>query len=238
MVFLNAIKIKHIILTDNAIENKYRENSTCQLIEYVTADNSVINKGQSDTRQLQKIQTCNDNRESQIAILSQLREDVNRHSHIDYVPNQSFKTSADHAKDKRAKCGLCGKIFSTIYNLHRHKEVHTGDKPYECIICQKTFSRLHNLSCHKLIHSGKKPYECTDCRKMFSTLSSLVKHQRIHTGIRPFKCNECGKKFTQSSHLKRHHRVHTGERPYACQVCNKRFKDSGKLNLNIMLNFE
>jgi KRAB domain-containing zinc finger protein len=42
---------------------------------------------------------------------------------------------------KSHKCDICGKEFSLMGHLKRHKKSHTGDKPYKCDVCYKVFTQ-------------------------------------------------------------------------------------------------
>ena len=37
------------------------------------------------------------------------------------------------------KCVLCGKVLTTVYNFHRHMNLHTGHRAYPCSQCEQVF---------------------------------------------------------------------------------------------------
>uniref|UniRef100_A0A8C5MHG1 C2H2-type domain-containing protein n=1 Tax=Leptobrachium leishanense TaxID=445787 RepID=A0A8C5MHG1_9ANUR len=121
------------------------------------------------------------------------------------------------------KCSECGKGFSQMSNLVKHRRTHSDERPYMCIDCGKCFSLAAKLATHERIHKGEKPFKCTDCDKCYNLKQDLIRHQRIHTGDRPFKCPECGKNFTRSEQLASHKRIHTGDKPFKCEECGKCF---------------
>ena len=50
-------------------------------------------------------------------------------------------------------CPLCGKIFAQLRPMKRHVRVEHEGKRHECSICHKQFTRLYNLTKHKKLHS-------------------------------------------------------------------------------------
>ncbi|XP_053546947.1 uncharacterized protein LOC128638839 [Bombina bombina] len=134
-----------------------------------------------------------------------------------------------HTGEKPFVCKECGRSFSEKSSLEKHYRTHTGEKPYVCQICGKGFTQMSNLSRHQITHTGERPYVCQICGKCFNQWSSLIKHHRTHTGERPYVCQICGKSFSERSNLVRHQITHTGEKPYACQICGKSFSERSNL---------
>ncbi|XP_042539215.1 zinc finger protein 660-like isoform X1 [Dipodomys spectabilis] len=133
------------------------------------------------------------------------------------------QTPKARVREKRHKCGECGKAFSFPWALERHRLSHTGEKPHPCATCGKAFNTRSHLSVHEQRHSGVKRHLCTECGKALFSHSELVAHKRFHTGEKPYLCGECGKAFSQMYSLTAHRRTHTGERPHRCGVCGKAF---------------
>ncbi|XP_049945477.1 zinc finger protein 492-like isoform X2 [Schistocerca serialis cubense] len=123
------------------------------------------------------------------------------------------------------KCDVCGKMFTVLGNLKKHRLIHTGERPHECNVCGKSFAVMSYLKKHEIIHTGQRLHKCNVCGKSFAVMSYLKKHEIIHTGQRPHKCGVCGKSFTHSSSLKSHILRHTGKRPHKCDVCAKSFTE-------------
>lgn len=90
-----------------------------------------------------------------------------------------------------------------------------GDqKRWKCRMCEKSYTSKYNLVTHILGHNGIKPHGCHLCGKLFKQLSHLHTHLLTHQGMRPHKCQVCHKAFTQTSHLKRHMMQHSDVKPY------------------------
>lgn len=127
-------------------------------------------------------------------------------------------------------CDVCGKNFSNLRNLNRHKLLHTGTRPYQCDQCSKSFSEKQSLVIHLRTHTGEKPFACDLCGKRFSILSNMKNHRRIHTGDRRYPCDLCDKRFSQSIHMLTHRGTHTGEQIYKCDMCTRSFARLDRLN--------
>ncbi|XP_074493547.1 uncharacterized protein znf366 isoform X2 [Sebastes fasciatus] len=104
-----------------------------------------------------------------------------------------------------------------------HVDVGGDQKRWKCRMCEKSYTSKYNLVTHILGHNGIKPHGCHLCGKLFKQLSHLHTHLLTHQGMRPHKCQVCHKAFTQTSHLKRHMMQHSDVKPYSCSVCGRGF---------------
>ena len=175
----------------------------------------------------------------------------------DKAPEGDERPTSCKAGKRRCCCGVCGREFSSIQDLQRHRRetrtgaegpwscclceteyvnraeltkhvrTHTRGKPYRCDVCEKAFRLKGNLTVHKLIHRGVRDHQCMVCGKEFVRSDHLTRHMWTHTGEKRFQCNVCGQAFTNKQTLTTHSRRHTGEKPYRCDVCMKAFRFSG-----------
>ncbi|KAJ0050468.1 hypothetical protein NL108_003695 [Boleophthalmus pectinirostris] len=130
---------------------------------------------------------------------------------LPYLCNQRRKTFTRNCNLKSQGphlCGHCGKAFTSLFKLQKHKCEHMGVKPYSCAVCGNKFSRLWNLKLHQRIHTQEKPHHCSMCDKSFTRADILKVHERTHTGERPYCCLVCGLSFKRLDHLKSHQRKH------------------------------
>ncbi|GBN53946.1 Putative zinc finger and SCAN domain-containing protein 5C [Araneus ventricosus] len=83
-------------------------------------------------------------------------------------PSGIHTQSHRSGKEKRFICDVCGKDFSSNYNLKVHLRTHAGEKPFECPTCDKRFTHQSHLKSHLRTHTGEKPFVCDICRKGFT----------------------------------------------------------------------
>ncbi|XP_072915441.1 PR domain zinc finger protein 4 isoform X1 [Hemitrygon akajei] len=128
-----------------------------------------------------------------------------------------------HMGMKPHKCEFCSKAFSDPSNLRTHLKIHTGQKNYRCEMCDKSFTQKAHLASHMIIHTGEKNLKCDYCEKMFMRRQDLRQHVVTHTQERQIKCPNCDKLFWRTTHLKKHLNSHEGRRDFICEKCSKAF---------------
>ena len=132
-----------------------------------------------------------------------------------------------HKSRPKLICDKCEFQTVYPSNLQRHiKHVHCNQKPnLLCPICGKTFSSSYNLGSHSLQHdsyTAEPKYTCKICNKKYMHKSQFKGHMNGHSGLR--ETCICGAKFVYPSDLKRHQRVcgSSARRvptKYQCKIC-------------------
>ena len=99
---------------------------------------------------------------------------------------------------------------------------------HRCDTCGRTFSRLDNLNRHRRIHAGEKPHQCPRCDQKFSDKSALNRHLKAHekrTAERTFTCGTCGEGFHYRAPFNAHVRTaHSTAQPAAANRKRPAFK--------------
>ncbi|KAF2403873.1 hypothetical protein EJ06DRAFT_536191 [Trichodelitschia bisporula] len=68
-----------------------------------------------------------------------------------------FSSKVSSNTQKKHKCKVCDKRFTRPSSLQTHMYSHTGEKPYACEVegCGRHFSVVSNLRRHKKVHKGE-----------------------------------------------------------------------------------
>ena len=75
---------------------------------------------------------------------------------------------------------------------------------YICLVCGKAYTSRYNIRCHLNMHSGKNVHSCPYCNRFFAHKHVFDSHLRTHTGERPFACTRCGRAFSDRSNCSSH----------------------------------
>ncbi|XP_041113111.1 PR domain zinc finger protein 4-like [Polyodon spathula] len=167
-------------------------------------------------------------RGKECASYSELKSSLNSHTNS-HSPSQVHSSKLvsshwpGHPKERKFKCAMCSRAFTSSTKLNVHIMGHVGMKPHKCEFCSKAFSDPSNLRTHLKIHTGQKNYRCAACEKSFTQKAHLVSHMIIHTGEKNLKCDHCDKMFMRRQDLKQHILTHTQERQIKCPKCDKLF---------------
>ncbi|XP_061880198.1 zinc finger protein 366 [Entelurus aequoreus] len=139
-----------------------------------------------------------------------------------------------HKGIKPHGCHLCGKLFKQLSHLHTHLLTHQGMRPHKCQVCHKAFTQTSHLKRHMMQHSDVKPYSCSVCGRGFAYPSELRTHELKHEKGQDNVCIECGLDFPTLAQLKRHLTAHRGPTLYRCSECQKTFQYPSQLQNHMM----
>lgn len=175
--------------------------------------------------------------------MSSLTRHIRRSHNQNYVPNGKkdtenvechickgiyFKSSLDvhlqtHSGRRQHACLICGKEFTTKWNLKLHRWTHASrtSKPFKCDQCNGAFIRQSDYQAHINSHKSVRPYTCNYCGCKFIRKYNCQRHVREHEENKAYTCTVCNKSFHRSYYLKEHMRVHSGARPFSCHICGK-----------------
>ena len=90
------------------------------------------------------------------------------------------KVKARNSSYKRPliQCNICNKfIKKNQFNIHL--ATHSGFKSNTCAVCGKPFSSRFNLDSHMCLHTGIYPFACQTCGKKFVRRDRMIKHMLI-----------------------------------------------------------
>ncbi|CAJ1069053.1 zinc finger protein 366 [Xyrichtys novacula] len=177
------------------------------------------------------------------------REDLHPRHRVRDGPSQGGMTSAEklglniHVDDsyyvdvggdqKRWKCRMCEKSYTSKYNLVTHILGHNGIKPHGCHLCGKLFKQLSHLHTHLLTHQGMRPHKCQVCHKAFTQTSHLKRHMMQHSDVKPYSCSVCGRGFAYPSELRAHELKHEKGQENVCVECGLDFPTLAQLKRHL-----
>lgn len=142
-----------------------------------------------------------------------------------------------HSGERPFNCHICGKNFSTKWNLQLHRWTHASRslKPYKCSLCKSAFIRHSEYTSHMHSHRNVRPYTCNYCGSQFIRKYNCIRHAREHESEKPFVCNICQKSFHRRYYLKEHMRIHSGLRPFTCHICGKTSSTKSNHNKHVKI---
>lgn len=103
-------------------------------------------------------------------------------------------------------CTVCGKMFSYLVAMQRHRRRHNTSGSLECPICQRVAANQQALQEHiKHNHRDRKNFGCDLCERVFRSRISLKEHvASSHTGQILYECRYCSKKFNSNANYFNH----------------------------------
>ena len=116
------------------------------------------------------------------------------------------KSHVVSSKDEIVGCELCDSKFLRKEDLAQHVSIHSDCK-FTCKDCGKQFSRIDNLTRHKAAHQSDSKFECKRCNSNFTAMTNLQRHQQgfyNSDGFAKNKCSYCEKEVCTSKLLRKH----------------------------------
>ena len=86
-----------------------------------------------------------------------------------------------HIKDP---CPDCGKLIRRAELTRHQNQWHKAERRFKCDMCTKSFTTSLALKDHKNTHTGEKPYKCKYCSSCFASAGTHAMHQKGHLGIK------------------------------------------------------
>lgn len=164
------------------------------------------------------------------------------------IPNNEYNNSINKTtvkienEEENYQCSVCLKQLPTLFNLEKHKLMHTNNFPLKCPYCQKKFALLKYILVHENAVIEEK-YKCIICYKILCSPTSFEKHKKYHQLVH--KCNECDQNFLNNRTLKEHkltkhyssptqkYNVNSikkaNKKMFTCLTCGKKSKDKAML---------
>ena len=106
------------------------------------------------------------------------------------------------------KCEVCGKCFSSSWQLHVHEQIHTKFKPYACRFCGERFSKAALRITHEKVHMNEGNLLCAVCGSNFTQKGSLRIHMKRRHQVGPWICRHCGRTSPSHKDLYDHLQTH------------------------------
>lgn len=122
----------------------------------------------------------------------------------------------DQSGNASIKCGVCGKMFASQWQLHVHEQIHTKFKPYACRFCGERFSKAALRIQHERLHEANTndqevlvnaEHTCVICGSSFKK-DNLRLHMLKYHKDGPWLCRECGKAAVSHQDLYDHLKSH------------------------------
>ncbi|KAL9707449.1 hypothetical protein quinque_010967 [Culex quinquefasciatus] len=164
-----------------------------------------------------------------------------------FVQSGALDTHLKGHRGEWERCEDCGKEFSHVWSLKRHRKVHeevaveeddveevvqsaVGVESLEVVESTNLVVQEIPEETNDVVKAGRttKLLPCDVCGRSYTSWYLKI-HKRGHSGERPFQCELCLKCFKRPNELKTHLRRHSGERPFRCSICFKQFTLSGQL---------
>ncbi|XP_033208764.1 zinc finger protein 726-like [Belonocnema kinseyi] len=180
---------------------EYENDETLEIKDEVIQDQGIVTSRKCDENYEKKSFTVNLRETNILAAKKKLRT------------NNKKQKCQKLKPEKKYKCEKCGRSYTQIGNLTRHKKLECDVMPqFKCNFCDKRFKRNPNLRRHivqvhqKKLEAPLKKYNCIKCSRSYTWPNDLYKHERLeHSGLKPkFTCDFCGRRMKEKGNLAQH----------------------------------
>uniref|UniRef100_A0A9J7ZZX0 Wu:fe05a04 n=1 Tax=Cyprinus carpio carpio TaxID=630221 RepID=A0A9J7ZZX0_CYPCA len=138
----------------------------------------------------------------------------------------SWSETNGSGENEENRCHVCDLMFSSLFLLREHLNMHTGVRPYRCDECGKQFCQLVNYRTHLRSHSQKASIHCRVCSTIFETEEQLQQHlDTNHFEKEFYQCDFCKQIFTDLDLCKGHVEAHRQQaKRHLCLKCGASFR--------------
>lgn len=109
---------------------------------------------------------------------TEIKLEVEKKVEEDKEPRKRKKRKPKMSQRTGVMCDECGKPFSIVSNMMKHKKNVHSVKHERCPYCEKSFLKKTHLNDHVNKHTQQEIYICNYCRKGYYEKRILVKHLR------------------------------------------------------------
>lgn len=133
----------------------------------------------------------------------------------------------EHDPKYEYKCLKCSKYFTEKSEFNKH--ISEKHQRHLCLLCGKTYSSKYNLEAHAFVHGSISLSKCLrcsyeDCNRTFRGRSAYEYHIHKHYGIRPYKCRNCGTEYGNEDVKRRHEQACVDAQSILCNICGKKIQ--------------
>ncbi|XP_067879837.1 zinc finger and BTB domain-containing protein 38 [Heterodontus francisci] len=120
--------------------------------------------------------------------------------------------SEQHNAERVFACSTCGKEFSVLRNLRKHKQSHSAPVELSCRSCDKVFTLAKTLKKHEKTHSSQKLWPpLPQTPQQTAEAPKQAPHSAGRKGPGRHTCAHCSKTCKTAAALGRHQKRHLAE---------------------------
>ena len=160
---------------------------------------------------------------------------------IHHMKSCGEENSVKRSRPKQHICAMCGKQFTTNYELNKHVE-----KEHQVMLRSGESFFLQSVHSKYMKAKQRRVWPCNKCCVPFSKSSSLKKHMySVHVDefivldknpkANPitFNCFHCDEMFSNLKQLKDHKKKYPHQKCHFCIQCGKVFKNKKVMSSHV-----